>query len=538
MLHTIAQRAGRVRQLTSLYSRAGTGRRPGDGPLTTTPIIRCESTTRTHDEVRDRASRLARALQDLDVGPGDRSTIVMRNEIAFLEATAAGAAIGAVPVPVNWHWSGDDLRHVLTDSGSKVVLAHGDLLGGVEDAAPQGASIVEVAVPPDVAAAYGFDPPPLSGRYPDLEGLIAGSGPVTDPATQPALGVIYTSGTTGPPKGILRQRVTADQAQRIGKNVLHTFAAEPSMSTLVPAPLYHTAPNAHAVFALALGMDLHIMARFGAEGFLRLVEDRRIEHVQMVPTMFVRLLKLPDEVRSRYDLSSLRSIVHAAAPCPPEIKHAMIDWLGPILSEYYGGSETGAVVFCTSAEWLEHPGTVGRPVLGAAVRILDPTGQQVPTGETGDIYLKPFPAWPDFTYLGNDDKRRAMDNDGHLTIGDVGHVDADGYLYLSDRRNDMVISGGVNIYPAEIEACLIGLDGVSDVAVFGIPDPDYGEALAAHVEPTPGFTLSEDDVRAHVVSRLARYKAPKVVVFDHNLPREDSGKLFKRKIKEPYWMEG
>ena len=497
--------------------------------------VRCESTTRTHDEIRDRASRLARALGELGVGAGDRYAIVLRNEIALLEATAAGAAIGAVPVPVNWHWAGDDLRHVLRDSGSKVALVHSDLLGAVEAAAPSGISLVEVAVPTDVAAAYGFEPPPLSGRFPDLEALIAGSDPVADPVTEPALGVIYTSGTTGLPKGILRERVGPDQAQKIGQALLHTFAADPSMSTLVPAPLYHTAPNAHAVFALALGMELHVMARFDAEGFLRLVEERGINHVQMVPTMFVRLLKLPQAVRRGYDLSSLRSIVHAAAPCPADVKHAMIDWLGPIINEYYGGSETGASVFCTSSEWLEHPGTVGRPVLGAAVRVFDPSGEQVPTGETGDIYLKPFPAWPDFTYLGNDAKRRAMDRDGYLTIGDVGHVDAGGFLYLSDRRNDMVISGGVNIYPAEIEACIIGMDDVNDVAVFGIPDRDYGEALAAHVEPAPGASLTADDVVAHVNRHLARYKAPRVVVFDAHLPREDSGKLFKRKIKEPYW---
>jgi long-chain acyl-CoA synthetase len=505
--------------------------------MTKGPAVHCGGTVRSHAEVRERSQRLATGLRELGVAAGDRYAVLLRNEVAFLEATAAGAALGAVPVPVNWHWTGDDLRHLLVDSGSRVVVAHTDLLPAAEAVAPAGLRFVEVVPPADVSAAYGQDRPSPTGRHPELEDLLATHGPLARTDERPALGVIYTSGTTGSPKGILRDRVTPEQSAAIGAALLRTFAAEPSMSTLVPAPLYHTAPNAQAVFALALGMDLHLMPRFDAEGFLRLVEERRIEHVQMVPTMFVRLLQLPEAVRSRYDISSLRAIVHAAAPCPVEVKRAMIDWFGPIIHEYYGGSETGAVVICDSEEWLAHPGTVGHPVLGSALRILDQAGREVPAGETGEVYAKPFEAWPDFTYIGGDDKRRAMERDGYLSIGDVGHVDADGYLYLSDRRNDMIISGGVNIYPAEIEACLIGLDGVRDVAVFGVPDPDYGEAVAAHIELLPGADLDAGAVRGHVARHLARYKVPKVVVFEEALPREDSGKLFKRRLKAPYWQQ-
>lgn len=194
-------------------------------------------------------------------------------------------------------------------------------------------------------------------------------------------------------------------------------------------------------------------------------------------------------------------------------------------------------MICSSEEWLAHPGTVGRPVSDAAVRIITADGSEAAVGEPGDIYLRPFSAWPDFTYLGDDAKRRAMENDGFVTVGDIGYVDADGFLYLSDRRNDMIISGGVNIYPAEIESVIFGLDGVADVAVFGIPDPDFDEAVAAHVQPDPGATLADDDVRAHVARRLARYKVPKVVVFENTLPREDTGKLFKRRLKAPYWEQ-
>jgi long-chain acyl-CoA synthetase len=307
------------------------------------------------------------------------------------------------------------------------------------------------------------------------------------------------------------------------------------MRTMVPAPLYHTAPNVHALGAVALGMDLTVLPRFDAEDFLRAVEANRIDHAQMVPTMFVRLLKLPDEVRKRYDLSSLKNVVHAAAPCPPDVKRAMIEWWGPIITEYYGGSETGIAVWCDSAEWLAHPGTVGKAVDGADIRILDEEGNILPIGQVGTVYIKPADNWPNFTYIGDDDKRRNMERDGYLTVGDVGRLDDDGFLYLSDRANDMVISGGVNIYPAEIEAALFGLEGVRDVAVFGIPDEEFGEALAAHIDADPAAGLTEDAVREFARQKLAGYKVPKVVVFDRNLPREDSGKLFKRKLREPYW---
>jgi long-chain acyl-CoA synthetase len=254
----------------------------------------------------------------------------------------------------------------------------------------------------------------------------------------------------------------------------------------------------------------------------------------MVPTMFVRLLALPEQTRSRYDLSSLRWIVHAAAPCPPEVKRAMIDWLGPIVAEYYGGTETGPVVFCTSEEWLAHPGTVGRPIERSVVKVLDADGSELPTGASGEIYMW-VDIWPDFTYAGDAQKRRAIERDGLVSCGDVGYLDAEGYLYLNDRRSDMVISGGVNIYPAEIEACLLSLPGVRDCAVFGVPDDDFGEALAAHVELSEGAELSADAVRGHIRSSLAAYKTPRVVEFSDSLPREDSGKIFKRRLREPYW---
>jgi long-chain acyl-CoA synthetase len=289
------------------------------------------------------------------------------------------------------------------------------------------------------------------------------------------------------------------------------------------------------VFALALGIELTIMPRFDPESFLALVEAHRISHAQVVPTMFVRLLNLPEEVRARYDLSSLECVVHAAAPCPVRVKRRMIEWFGPVILEYYGATEIGIVVACDSHQWLAHEGTVGKAVGGADIHLSDPLGRPLRPGETGEVYIRPPGFWPGFTYLDQEDRRREVERDGYITIGDIGRVDEDGFLYLSDRARDMVISGGTNIYPAEIEACLLELDGVRDVAVFGIPDEEFGEAIAAHVDAEPSAGLTESSTREHVGSRMAGFKVPKVVVFDDDLPREETGKIFKRRIRERYW---
>lgn len=503
-----------------------------------TPALRCAGHERGYPQFLDRAARIATGLAELGVEAGDRVAVVLRNEPAHLEITTAAALLGAAAVPVNWHFRTDDLRHVLTDSGSVVVFAHTDLLPAVTAVLPTGVHVIEVAVPPGVAAACGTDAPPATGRHPLLDDWLAERAPLDRPAPLRPPTVIYSSGTTGRPKGVLREPVTQEVLAEAVTGFLEYFAVAPGGRTLIPAPLYHASPSQHAVLALAAGLDITLMPRFDAEEFLRLVERHRIAQTQMVPTMFVRLLRLPREVRERYDVSSLTSVVHAAAPCPPHIKHAMIDWLGPVLREYYGGSETGAVTWCDSAEWLAHPGTVGRAEGTCAVAVLGPDGTALPPGATGDIYVRPADTWPRFSYLGDPDGRAAVEAPGlpgYVTLGDIGHLDEDGYLYLSDRRNDMVISGGVNIYPAEIEGCLLSLTGVRDAAVFGIPDEEFGEVLAAHLETDAGERLTAAAVRAHVAGRLAAYKVPRTVVFEERLPRDDSGKLFKRQLRDPYW---
>jgi long-chain acyl-CoA synthetase len=488
----------------------------------------------SQDALRLDAAKVASALKDLGVQHGERVATVARNDPDALMISAACGLIGAVPVPVNWHWHGAELAHVLTDSSARAVFAHSCFIPAVEEVAPDGVPVIEIPVREEQVAAYGPSAP--TGSYPLLDEWFGAFDPWAEPLSAAPLGLIYTSGTTGLPKGVIRLAMTPEQSLQVAHATLAGMGLQPGMSTIVTAPMYHAAPGAQGTFALALGIDLTIMPRFDPETFLALIERHAISHAQVVPTMFVRLLELPDDVRTRYDLSSLQAVVHAAAPCPSHVKQRMIDWFGPVILEYYGGTETGIVVACDSEQWVAHPGTVGYPLPGADIHTFDSDGNLLPRGETGEIYVKPPDFWPGFTYLGLEEKRREIDRDGYISIGDVGRVDSDGFLYLSDRARDMVISGGVNIYPIEIEACLLELPGVRDVAVFGIPDESYGESLAAHVDVDPDAGVTEQAIRDHVRERLASYKVPRVIVFDDNLPREESGKIFKRRIREPYWQ--
>lgn len=488
--------------------------------------VRCGARSSTYPALFGEALRVTRGLHELGVGAGDRVALLLRNSLEFLQASIATVPLGASAVPINWHWRGAEIAHVLRDSAAKVLILHADLWPAIADSLPQELSLVAVGAEqqaPELPAAVLRWPQWLAAHEPWSQG--AESSPTS---------IIYTSGTTGLPKGVVRAPASDEQREQAQAMIGEIFKLDPTERTLIPAPMYHTAPNVYALSAAVRGMDMTIMERFDAEDFLRIVERHRVSVVQMVPTMFVRLLALPEEVRARYDLSSLRWIVHAAAPCPPDVKRAMIDWLGPIVAEYYGGTETGPVTFCTSEEWLAHPGTVGRPIQGARVKVLDGDGNELPAGESGEIFMW-LDVWPDFTYEGDDERRRSIERDGLVSCGDIGYLDEDGFLYLNDRRSDMVISGGVNIYPAEIEACLLALSGVRDCAVFGIPDEEFGEALAAHVELHDGARVSGEDVRDHVRANLASYKTPRVVEFSDALPREDSGKIFKRRLREPYW---
>ncbi|MDX1383482.1 MAG: acyl-CoA synthetase [Thermoanaerobaculia bacterium] len=494
----------------------------------------------TQDELQRNVSRAASGFEALGVGSGDAVAILLRNDFPFFEASMAANLLSAHAVPINWHFKAEEAGYILSDCGAKALVAHADLIDGVRAGIPDGVHVLVAATPPEVRQAYGIAAEAAEVAPADEAWDAWRDAQPQRPAAAPPppSSMIYTSGTTGNPKGVRREPFTEESGATFSAmaRLIFGFSPDGGFRTAVTGPMYHSAPNAYGLYAARNGGFCILQPRFDPEELLALIEEHRLTHLHMVPTMFVRLLKLPAEVRERYDLSSLEFVVHAAAPCPPEVKRQMIEWWGPVINEYYGATETGGVVFHTAEEALRKPGTVGRPIPGGIVKIFDDDGGELGPNQPGEVYMR-IEGLPDFTYLGLDDKRREIEREGLVTAGDVGYLDDDGYLFLCDRKKDMVISGGVNIYPAEIEAVLIGLDGVHDCAVFGIPDDEFGESLCAYVEPEPGVSLGEGEVRAYLGDHLARYKIPRRIEFSDRLPREDSGKIFKRKLREPYWRE-
>ena len=491
---------------------------------------------RDHAEVADRAARISGGLQRLGVGQGDSVCILMRNDIAFLEVAYASMRLGAYAVPVNWHFKPEEVAYVLKDSWTSVLIGHADLLHPLRGAIPAGVSVLSAATPPEILKHYKIDPDHLATPdfAEDLESWLGRQSPCDGPALPQPQNMIYTSGTTGHPKGVRRSAPTPQQTAASEALRALIYGLKPGVRALLPGPLYHSAPNSFGLRSGRLGGALVLMPRFDPEEFLRLIEAQRIDTLFMVPTMFVRLMKLPQAARRQYDVSSLRHVVHAAAPCPADVKRAMIEWWGPVIYEYYGSTESSALTFANSADALKKPGTVGKVLDDVELRFLGDDGAILPQGEIGEIYSRNLDI-PDFTYHNKPEKRAEIERDGFITSGDIGYIDEDGYVFICDRKRDMVISGGVNIYPAEIEAALHGLPGVHDCAVFGIPDDEFGEVLMAVLEPEAGVTLDIADIRVRLKTSLADYKVPKHFEILKNLPREDSGKIFKRRLRDPYW---
>jgi acyl-CoA synthetase (AMP-forming)/AMP-acid ligase II len=454
----------------------------------------------------------------------------MENHPRYLEVLWGCHYAGAVYTAASSRLTSGELAYVVDDCGATVLIMSRQL-------AEQAAGIV--AATPKLTSRLMLDGTiPGYESYEDavdaqdsapLEGRVAG----TD--------MLYSSGTTGRPKGI---------SVRLGAGPLETTAS--SVTTLLqllfgftaddvylsPAPLYHAAPLRFAMSSNAIGGTVVVMDHFDAEEFLALIERYRVTFVQVVPTMFVRLLKLPAEVRARYDVSSLRCVIHAAAPCPVPIKQQMIDWLGPVVHEYYAGTEANGFVYCNSEEWLAHPGTVGKAIVGT-VHVCDDEDNELPAGEHGTIW---FEGTAPFEYHNDPEKTAASRNQlGWSTLGDIGYLDPDGYLYLTDRRSYLIISGGVNIYPQEAENVLITHDKVVDVAVFGIPNEEFGEEVKAVVQPV---TMPVDEAEAAALAaelirycrtQLADVKCPRSIDFRPELPRHPTGKLYKRLLKDEYW---
>jgi long-chain acyl-CoA synthetase len=382
--------------------------------------------------------------------------------------------------------------------------------------------------------AFRIDGALATGEFETWEAYRDARARPAPPQQRPGSMRAYTSGTTGVPKGVKREPPTPQQLAQLADVTATTLGMQSGMRALMCAPMYHSAPAGYVVQAALRDAELWIEPRFDAEAVLRLIASERISHTYVVPTMMRRFLQLPPDVRKRYDVSSLRFSASTGAPCDVETKKQMIAWWGPVLHEAYAASELGYITHIDSHESLRKPGSAGRALPGTRLKILAEDGAEMPAGSVGLIYAR-HPAVTEFTYSHNDAARRRIERDGLWSLGDMGYLDDDGYLYVVDRNVDMVISGGVNIYPAEIEAVLLAMPGVADCAVFGVPDDEFGESLLAAVQAVQGASISPEAVQAWVRDRLAGYKVPRRVVFHAELPREETGKIFKRRLREPYW---
>jgi long-chain acyl-CoA synthetase len=492
-------------------------------------VVDADGRSHLAGDVLARSNALVHLLRDRGLGRGDVVATLSTNRVEVLEVLLAVFQAGLSYVPINTHLTAREASHILADSGASALVAdadHADL--AVEAATRAGTPASGRLAVGDVD---GFDP---------LDAALADQP--TSPPQDRASGQFmqYTSGTTGRPKAVIRDQPWVEPELWVAGTAanLTRYDIEPGGDGvhLVTSPMYHLAPLAFGLFSLHFEHTVVLMGRWEAEEALRLVERHRVTDTHMVPTQLHRLMLLPPEVRTRYDVSSLRSLVHAAAPCPVDLKRRLFDWLGPVIYEFYGATEGGGTL-ARPHEWLARPGTVGRPWEGAGVRVLDDDGNELPPGEIGTVYLK---LMGDFAYKGDPRKTAAGRRAGWFTVGDMGELDADGYLYLRDRKVDMIISGGVNVYPAEVEGVLLSHPAVGDCAVFGIPHDDRGEEVKAVVEPAPGHEAGEPlaaALLAHCREQLAGYKCPRSIDFVEVLPRDPNGKLAKRLLRDPYWAD-
>lgn len=499
------------------------------------PVIVDEFGSVTWREYNAATNRCIHALRALGVGVGDHVALLIGNRHEGFSVANAVPHAGMVNVPVNWHFAPDEVSYIIEDSDAKAIVAdveHLDLaLASVERVGGPEHKIVFGAPSGDVPAGWlEFDE--LLGAHPDSE-----PGDQTSGST-----MFYTSGTTGRPKGVRSSLLPIGEDPAVVQMLLEGLATVTRYPrdgrTLVMAPIYHSGPFATAAMAGAVGHTVYFTRKFDPEEMLRLIQEHRITAVYAVPTFFVRLLKLPEDVRSKYDVSSVEYVWHTAAPCPPDIKAQMMDWWGPVIHEGYGATEGSITVWAEPEEWLQKPGTIGKVVPTCELLILDENGEQITEpGEVGTLYFRSL-IGADFEYHNAPEKTDDVHLEpGVFTFGDMGYIDEDGFVFLSDRKIDMIISGGVNIYPAEIEATLITHPGVKDAAVFGIPHEEFGEEVKAVVELAEGREGSDEmarELQGYCRDRLAGYKVPRSVDFGE-LPRTETGKLVKRRLRDPYW---
>ncbi len=473
---------------------------------------------RSFGELNANANRVARLLRQAGLKAGDAVALACSNRAEFCDVLFAVLRVGMRCTPVNWHLTGEEIGYVVNDCEAKAFFADVRIAKAAEVAIQQCPNLtLKVAIGGPVEGFTDYDAAiaPLSG------------GDIEDP--QRGYTMLYTSGTTGRPKGVFKPAT-----------VYGAFSLEADRERdvyLCTGPAYHAAPLAGNVRApLMNGLPIVLLDKWDSEDVLRLIERHRITHSHLVPIMFQRLLALPPEVRARYDVSSLQRITHGAAPCPPEVKRAMIEWLGPVLREYYAGSEGGAGFHVTSEEWLAKPGTVGKRPSPDAARILNDAGEECPVGVAGTIYMRVPGAG--FEYYKDAKKTQASRIGDYFTLGDIGYLDDDDYLFLTGRSAETIIAGGVNIYPQEIDNELIKHPAVEDSCTIGVPHDEYGEEVRAVIQLKAGREASEalrQEILAYAVASLARFKVPRGLDFVDELPRSAAGKVLRNRVREPYW---
>ncbi len=490
-------------------------------------IVSDEKSSYTRLQFNDRVNRTINLLWESGVKPGSSAAIMSKNCTDFLTIACAAALGGISIVPVNWHFKEEEASYIIAHAKASVLFVDAECSAVGRASAKQAgcARVIELGE--------------------EFDTLVDASSNAEPPKDSPFASAIYfTSGTTGRPKPTRLSQQPTNIAASVALKKLTRNATLSGMSGetthLVQGPLYHAGPLGNAVPAILLGGQVYIMPKFEPEEALRFIDRYKITHSLMVPTMFVRLLKLPGAVRSRYDTSSLKVISHIAAPMPVHVKLEMIEWWGPILIDAYGGSEIGVITRITSNEWLKKPGSVGQPIKDFTIQIIGEDNEELPPGEIGQIYMTSLTD-VDLEYLGDPARtEQAHRGPKQFTLGDMGWLDEDGYLFLSDRRVDLINSGGVNIYPAEIEAVLLQHPAVADVAVFGIPNDEWGQEVKAAVQlerGTPADSRLDYQIIEWGRQRLASYKVPKSVDFHEALPRYSNGKLHRRELRDVYWRD-
>ncbi|MGH7893092.1 MAG: AMP-binding protein [Candidatus Binatia bacterium] len=488
------------------------------------PALVCGTQRLTYGGLDRLVNRTAHALRDRGLAAGGRVALVLPNGAQFFAVTNAAAKLGALAVPINYRWRQGELAYVLADSGADVLVLDAAFLGEVEPAlAAAGRPAREQVLVLGGAAGWA-----------SFEDAVAEASDTAPPGAITQSGyniVIYTSGTTGRPKGVVHPHVDPKLGFEAQRALVEMWGFRPDDVHLMVGPAYHTMPSAYVAQHLFVGATSVLMPKFDAEECLRLIATERVTTSAMVPAHFIRILELPDAVRGRYDLSSLRKVLHAAAPCPTHVKRRIMQVFPPgCVWEFYGATE-GPGTIIGPEEWLRKPGSVGRPWPGVTVRILDDEGHECPPGTVGTIYLSSR-GGARFRYHNAEEKTASVFRGDFFTVGDMGHLDDDGYLFISDRKHDMVISGGVNIYPLEIENVLAAHPDVVDVAVVGVPDARWGETLVAVVQPRQASALTGAALQAWSRERMADYKVPRRVELVAELPRDPNGKVLKRFLRE------